>query len=99
MAAAAPARSGGALPIIMSVASVNTGEEPTEMMIIATTMRTGLESTVSRGGLPGPAAAIAMPDAITYAGRNLRTTNGLRMEATIKPPANGIAQKPASSGD
>ena len=97
--AAAPARSGGAAPTMMSVASVNTGARPRAKTTEPLTTVASPSSPLTWASNTKPAAASTSPAAITEAGRLRRTNSGVSSEPTMKPAADGSVQRPASKGD
>src|SRR5882672_73407 len=99
IADAAPARSGGAAPMMMAFASVNTGERPREnTMVLATTMGSP-EVPSTRASHANPAEEMTRPTAIRTTGRTRRARTGDNMDPNTKPRANGIDHRPALIGE
>src|SRR3954470_14622374 len=99
IADAAPARSGGAAPMMMSLARVNTGDRPREKTtVLATTMGRPEMRSISASAT-NPAEAMTRPTAIRKAGGTRRARTGDNMEPNTKPMANGVDHKPALNGE
>ena len=98
IAAAAPARSGGAAPMMRSFARVNTGERPSENTTVLTTRMASPEVPIPPIAT-NPAAAMTRPPHMRKAGRTRRARIGESIDPATKPRARGIDQSPAASGD
>ena len=99
MADAAPARSGGAEPMIRSVVSVNTGARPSEKIVEPTANVAKLVDASMRVNSANPSGPTARPPAITNAGRMRRTTIGVSIDPTTNASAHGSVHRPAANGD
>ena len=98
IAAAAPARSGGAEPTIRSVPSVITGARPREKIVVPTTMPVRPLSA-TRDSATRPSAATISPVPISQGGRTRRPSAGATMDPTMNPADQGNVHSPAASGD
>jgi hypothetical protein len=87
IAAAAPARSGGAAPTIMSAASVYTGARPKAKTTAPVTRVASADSPSTRVSTAKPAPASAKPPAITDPGGIRRTNKGVNSAPTMNAPA------------
>src|ERR671915_846174 len=97
--AAAPARSGGAEPMIRSFVNVKSGEVPSENSTDARAITQNPASPSIWVNIPNPTAAMASPPAINGAGRIRRTMIGVTFEPTTNASAQGSVHRPASSGE
>src|SRR5262249_17071819 len=96
---AAPARSGGAEPMVMSAVGVKVGDIATEALAEPPASTASEEGPPIRVMAPNPTDASANPDAITKAGRMRRATTGVKSEPMRKPHDHGSVHMPAWSGD
>lgn len=93
--AAVPARSGGDDPIIKSVANVNTGEIPMENRLRPVTNTIRSESPLRKSKSENPAAAINNPKIVMVIGLIDFVIDGVDMDPTINPSAEGKPHNPA----
>ena len=93
--AAVPARSGGDEPTMKSVARVNTGEVPIEKRLKADTSRIRSESPFRKSKSENPAAATNNPIRVMLIGLMDFVINGVDIDPTINPKADGKPHNPA----
>ena len=98
-AAADPARSGGADPMIRSVASVPTGATPMEKTTDPATTTPSPPAPPTWVWRPNRAAARPRPPAIPRPGRARRASTGVSIDPATSPQAEGSVHRPAWSGD
>src|ERR671914_2735298 len=94
MPAAAPARSGGAAPMIRSLVRVNSGAVPSENSTDPRTMTPNPDPLSSWVNTANPTAAMASPPAISGAGRMRRGGSGGNVGATTKGQGPGNGPQP-----
>src|SRR6185437_15132174 len=97
IAAAAPARAGGAAPTTRSVPRVITGAIPSDISNVpAVSPARPVDGTLATKAKPAPAST--SPPAIRNAGRIRRVRVGAARDPTMKPDDQGSVHKPAASG-
>src|SRR5215217_4952613 len=96
---AAPARSGGALPTMTSVAREPTGATPSVRMTEPITRTASPQDVSAWVSIPKPTAESVRPPAITKAGRTRRAISGASRDPAISPPDEGTVHRPATSGE
>src|SRR4029453_15902932 len=99
MADAAPARSGGAAPMIRSVVNVNTGDVPSEKIIEASANDANPVPESKPVIIQKPMADRETPTGMKTAGRTIRARGGVTKDPTTNASAHGTVQRPASNGD
>ena len=96
--AAAPARSAGALPMMRSFVSVNSGAAPSEKTTEPVAIIAKPEAVSNCVKTATPRAANSSPVHMTVAGGNRRAIGGVSWDPTTNASAQGSIHRPASSG-
>src|SRR5688572_29285856 len=96
---AAPARSGGADPMMRSVVRVKTGDEPIENTNVAIAKYTIVVAGPTPATITSPRPESANPQPMRCEGRTRRASLGVTNDPTMNASIHGNIHSPASNGD